>query len=41
MGDGPIVRKVVTHVDTTFIEGGKAAAKPIKMVAVAAVIQNP
>ncbi len=41
MGDGPIVKKVVTHVDTTFIEGGKAAPEPIKMVAVAAVIQNP
>ncbi|MBT6076666.1 MAG: amino acid synthesis family protein, partial [Oceanospirillaceae bacterium] len=35
------VRKVVTHIEETRIEGGKAAATPIKMVGVAYVIKNP
>ncbi len=41
MGEEPIIRKTVTHVDTTYIEAGKPAEKPIKMVAVAAIITNP
>ena len=41
MGEGPIIRKTVTHVDTTYIEAGKPAETPIKMVAVAAIITNP
>ena len=41
MGKGPQIRKVVTHVDTTYIEGQKEIATPIKMVGVAAVIRNP
>ena len=35
------VRKVVTHIEETRIEGGKAAVTPIKMVGVAYVIKNP
>ena len=38
---GPEIRKIVTHIDETLIEGGKAAATPWRMVAVAAVIANP
>jgi len=38
---GPVVRKTVKHVETTFIEAGKAAATPVNMVAMAAVIENP
>ena len=38
---GPVVRKTVKHVDTTFIEAGKAAETPVKLVAMAAVIRNP
>ncbi len=41
MGQGPEIRKVVTHVETTYIEGGRASPEPIKMVGVAAVIRNP
>lgn len=41
MGEGPIIRKTVTHVDTIYIEAGKPAEKPIKMVGVAAIITNP
>lgn len=37
----PELRKVVTFTEDTFIEAGKAAAKPVRMVAVAAVIRNP
>ncbi|RED44815.1 amino acid synthesis family protein [Aestuariispira insulae] len=35
------IRKIVTAIDETFIEGGKAAEKPLKMIAVAAVVKNP
>jgi hypothetical protein len=35
------VRKVVTSIEETHIEGGKSAPKPIKMVGVAYVIKNP
>lgn len=35
------VRKLVTFAEDTFIEVGKAAAQPVRMVAVAAVLRNP
>ena len=35
------VRKVVTSIEEIRIEGGKAAATPIKMVGVAYIIKNP
>jgi hypothetical protein len=35
------IRKIATFVEETFIEGGKVAAQPIKMVVVAAVLRNP
>lgn len=38
---GPQIRKIVTHIDETLIEGGKAAERPWRMAAVAAVIANP
>lgn len=37
----PSIRKIVTHIEETRIEGGKVAEPPQKMVAVAAVIANP
>lgn len=36
-----LIRKTVLHVETTYINGGKAAPTPLKMVAAAAVIKNP
>jgi hypothetical protein len=38
---GPDIRKIVTHIDETLVEGGRKAEKPWLMVAVAAVIANP
>lgn len=35
------VRKVVTYVEETLIEGGKPAATPLRLFAVAAVLRNP
>lgn len=35
------IRKIVRFDDETFIEGGKAAPKPLRLMAVAAVIANP
>jgi hypothetical protein len=35
------LRKIVTHIEDIFIEGGKAGAKPVRMVAAAAVLRNP
>ena len=35
------IRKVVTYVEETLIEGGKAAAVPLKMFAAAVVLKNP
>ena len=35
------VRKIVRYVETTLIEGGKPAARPWIMAAVAAVVKNP
>jgi hypothetical protein len=37
----PFVRKTVAFVETTLIEGGKAAERPVVMAGVAAVIANP
>jgi hypothetical protein len=35
------IRKIVTYIEETLIEGGKAADKPVTMIGVAAVIKNP
>jgi hypothetical protein len=35
------IRKTLLHVETTLIEGGKAAPTPLKMIAAVAVIRNP
>jgi hypothetical protein len=35
------IRKTLLHVETTLIEGGRAALKPLKLIAAAAVIRNP
>lgn len=36
-----LVRKVVTFTEDTFIEGGKAAEPPLRVVSAAAVLRNP
>ncbi|GLS88242.1 peptide synthetase [Cypionkella aquatica] len=36
-----IIRKTLLHVETTLIEGGKAAPIPLKLIAAAAVVKNP
>ncbi len=36
-----LIRKVVTTVEDTYVEGGKQAAVPLRMVASAAVVRNP
>lgn len=35
------IRKTLLHVETTLIEGGRAAPEPLKLIAAAAVIRNP
>lgn len=35
------IRKTLLHVETTLIEGGRAAPKPLRLIAAAAVIRNP
>jgi hypothetical protein len=35
------LRKIVTYSENIFIEGGKAGAKPVRMVAAAAILRNP
>lgn len=35
------IRKTLLHVETTFIEGGKQAAQPLKLIAAMAVVKNP
>ncbi|MEX3937671.1 amino acid synthesis family protein [Paraburkholderia phymatum] len=35
------VRKLVTYIEETFIEGGKEAARPLKLFGAAAVLRNP
>ena len=37
----PTIRKTVTFIETTYIEGGRAPDVPVEMAGVAAVIQNP
>ncbi len=36
-----LIRKTLTYVETTHIEGGKAAPRPLVLIAAAAVIKNP
>ena len=35
------IRKIVSYEETLFVEGGKPAEKPVRLVGVAAVISNP
>jgi hypothetical protein len=35
------IRKTVLHVENTFIEGGKSAEAPLKLIAALAIIKNP
>lgn len=35
------IRKTLLHVETTLIEGGKIAPRPLKLIAAAAVVKNP
>lgn len=35
------IRKIVRYAEDSFIEGGKAGTRPIRMAAVAAVVRNP
>ena len=35
------IRKTLTFVETILIEGGRAAPRPLKLIAVAAVLKNP
>ena len=37
----PSIRKTVTFIEITYIEGGRAPEVPVEMAGVAAVIQNP
>ena len=39
MAAGP--RKIVTYRETTYIEGGRAAPRPLDLIAAAAIIANP
>lgn len=36
-----LVRKTLLHVETTFVEGGKEATRPLKLIAAMAVVKNP
>ena len=35
------IRKIVSYVEETFIEGGKASDTPVTMVGLAVVLKNP
>lgn len=35
------IRKTLLHVETTLIEGGRAAPRPLKLIGAAAVLKNP
>jgi hypothetical protein len=35
------IRKIVTYQEDIFVEGGKAGTTPVRMVAVAAIVNNP
>ncbi|TKB84758.1 MAG: amino acid synthesis family protein, partial [Mesorhizobium sp.] len=37
----PAIRKIVTYIENTLIEGGKEAPKPLRLISVAAVLTNP
>lgn len=37
----PDIRKLVSFIDETLVEGGKAAPRPLQLFAVAAVLHNP
>ncbi|SIR29514.1 Amino acid synthesis [Rhizobium sp. RU20A] len=37
----PVIRKTLLHVETTLIEGGKAAPVPLTLIAAIAVVKNP
>ncbi|WP_342642653.1 amino acid synthesis family protein [Rhodoligotrophos ferricapiens] len=37
----PSIRKTVTYVENTLIEGGKEAPRPLRLIGVAAVLTNP
>ena len=37
----PSIRKTVTFIETTYIEGGRAPDVPVEMAGVAAVIRTP
>jgi hypothetical protein len=37
----PVIRKTLLHVETIFLEGGREASKPLKMIAAMAVVKNP
>lgn len=36
-----LIRKTLLHVETTLVEGGRAAPVPLKLIAAAAVLRNP
>jgi hypothetical protein len=36
-----IIRKTLVHVETTLIEGGRTAPRPLKLIGAAAVVKNP
>ncbi len=36
-----LVRKTLLHVETTFVEGGREAPRPLKLIAAMAVVRNP
>ena len=36
-----VIRKTLTYVETTLIEGGRAAPRPLVLIAAAAVLKNP
>ena len=35
------IRKICTFIEETHIEGGKAAPRPLNIIVVAAILQNP
>jgi hypothetical protein len=37
----PAIRKIVKYDETTLIEGGKEAPRPLRLIGVAAVLTNP
>lgn len=37
----PTIRKTLLHVETTHVEGGRVAPKPLKLIAALAVVKNP